>query len=130
MPFIRYRTGDTGVKEDEVCPCGRAHPVLSQVMGRECEFIITPEKRIVMPTAMDYAIYHLEEIKEGQIVQEDLNTLRIKVVPWEIISASTKARLLHELRGYLGSPGMELILEEVKKYPDIETQEAICDLLC
>lgn len=117
MPFIRYKTGDTGVKESELCPCGRAHPVLSQVMGRECEFIITPEKRIIMPTAMDYAIYHLEEIKESQIVQEDIDTLRIKVVPWDNISASTKAQLLHELRRYLGSPGMELILEEVEEIP-------------
>ncbi len=117
MPFIRYRTGDTGVKESQVCPCGRAHPVLSQVMGRECEFIITPEKRIIMPTAMDYAVYHLEEIKESQIIQEDINTLRVKMVPWENISVSTKARLLHELRGYLGSPGMELILEEVEEIP-------------
>ncbi len=117
MPFIRYRTGDTGLKESQLCPCGRAHPVLSQVMGRECEFIITPEKRIIMPTAMDYAIYHLEEIKESQIIQEDINTLRIKVVPWDNISASTKARLLHELGGYLGSPGMELILEEVEEIP-------------
>ncbi len=70
-----------------------------------------------MPTAMDYAIYHLEEIKESQIIQEDINTLRIKVVPWDNISASTKARLLHELGGYLGSPGMELILEEVEEIP-------------
>jgi phenylacetate-CoA ligase len=117
MPFIRYRTGDTGVKESVVCPCGRADPVLSQVMGRECEFIITPERRIIMPTAMDYAIYHLEEIKESQIIQEDINTLRIKMVPWDNISASTKAQLLHELRRYLGSPGMELILEEVEEIP-------------
>ncbi len=117
MPFIRYRTGDTAVQEIQLCPCGRAHPVLSQVMGRECEFIITPERRIIMPAAMDYAIYHLEEIKESQIIQEDINTLRVKMVPWENISVSTKARLLHELRGYLGSRGMELILEEVEEIP-------------
>lgn len=117
MPFIRYRTGDTGTKEVELCPCGRAHPVLSQVMGREGEFIITPEKKIVTPTAMDYAIYHLEEIKESQIVQEDINTLRIRMVPWETISKSTKERLLHEIQGYLGSPGMDLILEEVSEIP-------------
>jgi len=117
MPFIRYRTGDTGVREDQPCPCGRVHPVLSELMGREGEFIITPEKQIVTPTAMDYAIYHLEEIKESQIIQEDINTLRIKVVPWEIISESTKGRLLHEIRGYLGSPGMNLVWEEVAEIP-------------
>jgi len=117
MPFIRYRTGDTGVKEDQPCPCGRVHPVISELMGREGEFIITPEKQIVTPTAMDYAIYHLEEIKESQIIQEDINTLRIRVVPWEIVSESTKERLLHEIRGYLGSPEMNLVLEEVEEIP-------------
>ncbi len=117
MPFIRYRTGDTAVEGNQSCPCGRPHPVLSQVIGRECEFIVTPEKRIVMPTAMDYAIYHLEEIKESQIIQEDINTLRIKVVPWQNISTSTRTRLLHEIRSYLDSPGMELILEDVEEIP-------------
>jgi phenylacetate-CoA ligase len=117
MPFIRYRTGDTAMKEDQPCPCGRIHPVLSELIGREGEFIVTPEKQIVTPTAMDYAVYHLEEIKESQIIQEDINTLRIKVAPWEIISESTKQRLLKEIRGYLGSPGMNLVLEEVEEIP-------------
>ncbi len=117
MPFIRYRTGDTGIEEDQPCPCGRVHPVLSELMGREGEFIITPEKQIVTPTAMDYAIYHLEEIKESQIIQEDINTLRIRVVPWEIISEPTKERMLHEILGYLGSPSMNLIWEEVAEIP-------------
>jgi phenylacetate-CoA ligase len=117
MPFVRYRTGDTAVREDQPCPCGMTHPVLSGLMGREGEFIITPEKQIITPTAMDYAIYHLEEIKESQIIQEDINTLRIKVAPWEIISESTKERLLKEIRGYLGSPGMNLIWDEVEEIP-------------
>jgi len=117
MPFIRYRTGDTAVKERRPCPCGRNHPVLSELTGRDSEFIITPERKVVAPVAMDYALYHLEEIEESQIIQENIDTLRIKVVPWSVISEFTKQTLLSEIRAYLASPKMNLILEEVDEIP-------------
>lgn len=117
MPFIRYRTADLGVMCSEPCPCGRKHPVITRITGREGEFIVTPERNIIAPVAMDYAFYHLDEIKEGQIVQEDIRTLTIKVVPWENISDSTKGRLLTEIKSYLRSPTMKVNIEEVEEIP-------------
>lgn len=34
FPIIRYRLGDSVKLSDEACPCGRAHPVLAEVLGR------------------------------------------------------------------------------------------------
>lgn len=34
FPFIRYRTGDVGVVDDEECECGRSLPLLKEVQGR------------------------------------------------------------------------------------------------
>jgi phenylacetate-CoA ligase len=117
MPFIRYRTGDRAVDGGEECPCGRKHPVMSEVIGREWDYIVTPEKNLIAPVAMDYALYHLEEIKESQIVQEDINTLKIRLVPWETISGTTKQKLLSEVRSHLGSLIMNVVIEEVDHIP-------------
>lgn len=34
FPFIRYRTGDVGVLDDEECECGRGLPMLKEIKGR------------------------------------------------------------------------------------------------
>jgi phenylacetate-CoA ligase len=117
MPFIRYRTGDKAIDAVEECPCGRSHPVISDFAGREWEYIVTPEKKLITPVAMDYALYHLEEIKESQIIQEDINTLRIKVVPWDTLSAHTREKLLQGISSQLASPGMNVLIEEVDSIP-------------
>ena len=117
MPFIRYQTGDLAVKSNDRCPCGRRHPLLAQINGREGDVIITPERNIVAPVAMDYAFYNLEEIKEGQVIQEDIKTLRVRVVPWDNLSVRTRNNLLEQVKSHLGSTTMQIILEEVEAIP-------------
>jgi phenylacetate-CoA ligase len=117
MPFIRYRTKDKAIPENKPCPCGRPHPLISKIVGREGEIIITPEGKIVAPVAMDYAFYHLEEIKEGQIIQEDIRTLRVRIVPWETVSQSTRETLKKEIQYYLQSSTMNILIEEVEEIP-------------
>ena len=43
MPFIRYSTGDIGTLLDSQCVCGRGSLLLGDVVGREKEFLITPQ---------------------------------------------------------------------------------------
>ena len=117
MPFIRYRTRDKALPCETPCPCGRAHPLISEIVGREGEIIVTPEGRIVAPVAMDYAFYHLEEIKEGQIIQEDIRTLRVKIVPWKHVSRATLETLQNEILSYLQSSEMRVLIEEVESIP-------------
>lgn len=117
MPFVRYRTGDLAVEGGASCPCGRNGPVLSDIKGREVEVIITPEKKIVAPGPLDFAFYGLEEIREGQIVQEDIDRLVVKLVPWETISQGTRDNLIKQLGSYLKSPLMNIVVEEVREIP-------------
>jgi len=117
MPFIRYKTGDLAVKGEGHCPCGRKYPTIKEIIGREIAFVLTPEKNMVSPLILHFSFYNLDEIKEAQIIQEDLNTLKIMIVPWNGISSNTKERLLQELRTRLGSPSMKLILQEMESIP-------------
>lgn len=40
FPIIRYRLGDSVRLSGESCPCGRAHPVLSEIVGRRGASIV------------------------------------------------------------------------------------------
>ena len=117
MPFVRYRTGDLAVKGEQECPCGRKHPVLSRIVGREGDFVLTPENNLISPLSLHFSFYHLDEISEGQIIQEDIDRLRVKVVPVAGISQATKAILIHELKSRLESPSMDLIVDVVEEIP-------------
>ncbi|MFH0824827.1 MAG: phenylacetate--CoA ligase family protein [Pseudomonadota bacterium] len=117
MPLLRYRTGDVGIPASDPCPCGTEHPLLAGISGRVGDMIITPERRIISSSVIDYCFYHLPEIKEGRIVQEDLYNVAVEVVPWEHISEETKTRLLGEIEGHLQSRQMKVEYREVDLIP-------------
>ncbi len=113
MPFVRYETGDLAVEGNGHCPCGLPHPTIKEIIGRQADFVVTPEGSIISPLILHFSFYNLDEIRETQIIQEDLNTLRILIVPWDRITTETKEKILHEMRSRLQSPGMQLIIQEV-----------------
>ncbi len=117
MPFIRYKTGDLSVDLGEPCACGRKHPVISGIRGRHGDIIVTPDGGLISVAAMTYPFRFFEEIKEAQIVQEDIRTLRVRVVAWEQFTQVLRERLLERLSAYLRSPGMRIIIEEATEIP-------------
>ncbi len=121
MPFIRYRTGDLALQGHEPCQCGRKHPTLDEIIGREADLIITPEKKIVSPLGLNYAFYYLDEIKEGQIIQRDLETLLVKVLPWGKLSEHTLVTLRKQLAEHVKSKRMEFIIERVDEIPRLDS---------
>jgi phenylacetate-CoA ligase len=118
MPFLRYKTGDLAVQgTGEPCPCGRKHPTLSRVVGRDTELVITPEGRAISPLILHFAFYRLDEVKEAQIVQEDIRTLRVRVVPWLTLTGQTRQAIVREIHDRLSSPSMNVIVEETSDIP-------------
>ncbi|MEW6532396.1 MAG: AMP-binding protein [Thermodesulfobacteriota bacterium] len=117
MPLLRYKTGDLAVRTDRACPCGRKHSLISGIKGREVELIATPEGKLIESVAMDYAFHHLDEIKEAQIIQEDISTLRVRIVPWETASEATKDRLQQNILSAVQAPGMRVFIETAAAIP-------------
>jgi phenylacetate-CoA ligase len=120
MPFLRYKTGDLAVKGSGQCPCGTKRPTISKIVGREIDFVVTPEKKLISPLSLHMAFYEQPEVKEAQIIQEDLKTLKLLIAPWNRISSDTRRKLTDEFRSILGSSSMELIIQEVESAPRIE----------
>ena len=112
MMLIRYQVGDTGAlaPQDSPCACGRAMPHLAQVEGRLDDVVITPDGRRV--GRLDPVFKSDLHIQEAQIVQEQADTLTVRLVPGQGFSDEDGRRLIHELSLRVGD--MHISLEPVE----------------
>ncbi|MCC7446403.1 MAG: phenylacetate--CoA ligase family protein [Anaerolineae bacterium] len=79
QPMIRYRIGDIAIMDDEPCPCGRQTPVLREVIGRLEDTVYGPDGRRMVRF---HGIFVKQpHVQEGQIIQESLSCIRVRVVP-------------------------------------------------
>lgn len=79
QPLIRYDIGDIGAWSENACPCGRNQlPVLKDLVGRI-------EDAVIGPDGTEMVRFHgifvgMPHVLEGQIVQERIDLLRVRVV--------------------------------------------------
>jgi len=83
FPFIRYRTGDVGVLDDQLCSCGRGLPLLKEVQGRSTDFIVAADGTIMHGLALIYVIRDVEGVENFKITQESLEHTRIELMASE-----------------------------------------------
>ena len=80
MPLIRYQIGDViEAQPSSACPCGRTLPVISPVITKHEDWIVTPSGRKIAPSAVVWAFIHqdIQDIHNGQVVQEDERLVRV-----------------------------------------------------
>ena len=105
FPFIRYRTGDIGVLDDRVCPCGRGLPMLRELQGRSTDFVVAADGTVMHGLALIYVIRDLPGVETFRIVQESLTRTRVTLVAGpefdssmeEVIRKGFCARLGHQV---------------------------------
>jgi phenylacetate-CoA ligase len=77
--LIRYEIGDVGTWSLDACPCGRAHlPVLQAITGRLEDVVVAPDGRELV--RFHGIFIDVPFVLEGQIVQEALDAIRVRVV--------------------------------------------------
>jgi len=79
QPLIRYRIGDLAAWDDHPCPCNRPMPILREVVGRIEDVVIGPDGRQMV--RFHGIFVDQPHIREGQVVQEALDRILVKVVP-------------------------------------------------
>ena len=112
MPLIRYSLGDVIDMDetDERCSCGRSFKRIKQIVGRQTDYIKTPEGRRI--SVINLIPWGLDEIREMQIVQNKIEALVVNIVTDERYNTRTADKLNEALRRYI-SPQMTFIINKV-----------------
>jgi phenylacetate-CoA ligase len=113
MPLIRYQIGDVVVKRQEKCPCGRGLPLLERVIGREADFVLTPNGRLISGISLteNFAL-HIPGTAQVQLVQESRTFLRIRIVPDDRFTDGSRfaiTRMVQDLFGKEMKHEVELV---------------------
>jgi len=77
FPFIRYRTGDIAILDDQPCACGRGLPLLREIQGRATDFVIAADGTVMHGLALIYVVRDIPGVERFRIVQESLEYTRV-----------------------------------------------------
>jgi len=124
MPLIRYRTRDDIVldRENETCQCGRSFTVVKEIIGKQCDYIETPDGRL-LGAVMSHAIDNAKGVVVSQCIQDALNHVCINLVIDNTYNEESEKALERDLRKRLGDE-MEIdfcIVPELEKRPGGKT---------
>lgn len=112
MPLIRYETGDRGSIEADDLNCEKRLPVLKSVDGRLNDLIITMDGRQIF--WLNPIFYGLP-VLEAQIIQEHLDSFRIRLVPAQKYSSKTDSEITKRLQQRVGD--VKVMVEIVPTIP-------------
>lgn len=113
-PLVRFRLGDVAIWDAEPCPCGRHMPVIKEVVGRIEDVVVGPDGRQMVRFHGIFA--GQPHVREGQIIQETLGRIRVKVVPLEGFGPNDINDITHRMYKRLGQ-GVEIFVEPVDHIP-------------
>lgn len=116
MPMLRYDTGDIASLSTEPCACGRSLRRMSDVSTKAEDLVVTPNGRIVSPSVLTHPFKPFHQIEKSQILQPDLSTLIVKIVPGDEFTEEHERLLQDGLRSRLG-PGMTIRIQHVDDIP-------------
>lgn len=101
-PVIRYDLGDLATVGPP-CPCGRGLPVLTRIAGRRRGLLRYPDGRAAWPV-FTVACRQVARYRELQLIQDDVDRLRLRVVADPPLTAADHAALTAALHRALGHP--------------------------
>jgi phenylacetate-CoA ligase len=111
MPLIRYRIGDV-LSPGGPCPCGRGLPTIGGVMGRDADYVLTPDGGLVSGISLteNFAL-HIPGAAQVQVVQESLTRLTVRVVPDDGFTDTSRRKIGELVRDTFGPAVRHEILE-------------------
>jgi len=112
QPLIRFRLGDVARWDSVSCQCGRSMPVLKEVVGRTEDVVTGPDGREMV--RFHGIFVDQPRIREGQIIQETLHRIRVKVVPVNGFGPDDADDVAARVRQRLG-PEVGVIVDPVKE---------------
>lgn len=117
MPLIRYQVGDVVETTDEPSRCGSQVPRFAKVLGREADYVLTPEGKLISGISLteNFAM-HISGTAQLQIIQDKLNHLRLRLVPSDEFSPKSYEQI-NQLVQELFGPEMKYEIEFIETIP-------------
>ena len=114
MPLLRYVSDDVLVRGQRTCPCGRAFPIIERIIGRNDDYVLTPDGRLI--GRLDTAYKGLTGILQSEIVQDGPQHITIKLTPGPLYTPASQVELVRRLHQLLGME-IELEVQHVQEIP-------------
>lgn len=102
QPFIRYRTGDVVRRSTLADPGGRGLTVLDAVVGRQTDFIVAADGRIMHALAVIYVLRAIPGVSQFKLIQHAIDRMEAQVVPNSRWTVEAREALVAGLRARLG----------------------------
>jgi phenylacetate-CoA ligase len=120
MPLIRYLIGDVGVLAERHCECGRGSPLLESIEGREADYVVTADGRLISGISLteNFAVL-VPGVAQIQIVQDEVRRFLFRIVRGSGWSPASERKLSDLVAERFGK-GVRYTLEFV----DVIPQEA------
>jgi phenylacetate-CoA ligase len=130
MPLIRYRSGDTLQipESEEDCPCGRMLPIVTKINGRMDDYLKTVDGRKI--GRLDHIFKGISHVAEAQLVQERIDKVTIRLVPFKKFSDEDRKRLVNNAKDRLGKEmtiGVEIV-NEIPRTRSGKFRAVICNV--
>ncbi len=116
FPFIRYRTGDIGILDNNICNCGRGLPLLQEIQGRSTDFLIAKNGTIMHGLALIYILRNIPQVLSFKIVQESLDLTHVYVVSENGLSSEIMKNIELGFKDRLGHE-VKISIHEVEAIP-------------
>ena len=81
QPFIRYRTGDVLRLASEPASGGQGLHVIAEVTGRQTDFVVAADGRVMHALAVIYVLRAVPGIAQFKCIQHTLDHMEVQVVP-------------------------------------------------
>jgi len=102
MPFIRYKIEDLAIYDEEKCVCGRAMPVLKEIVGRTHDYLVTADNQFVHGEFFAYTFRVKPEVVRYQIYQPDRYHVTVRLVCREAVSDAWLEAVLQKVQARFG----------------------------
>jgi phenylacetate-CoA ligase len=126
MPLVRYEVGDRGAlgaSGFDQCPCGRRLPPVDRVEGRVSDVLVTVDGRRI--AWFNWQFYDLP-LREGQVVQEAPDLVRVNVVPDIGFNRDSEQSIAERITQRLGGVRVEINrLDSIPRGPNGKFQAVI-----
>ncbi|MDP3421821.1 MAG: phenylacetate--CoA ligase family protein, partial [Thiobacillus sp.] len=102
QPFIRYRTGDVLRVSAEPAAGGQGLHVIAEVTGRQTDFVVAADGRVMHALAVIYVLRAVPGIAQFKCTQHALDRMEVQIVPNSGWNEAAHAAVVAGLRARLG----------------------------